>query len=154
MKTGAEAAFKMGADAIIFMDSDGQHTIKDLPQFENGLNEGNEVVFGSRNLSHGVPLVRYLGNKTASLVISTLFGHYVSDILCGFRAITKNGFKKARWESRGYAVETEMVVKTAKANLKYCEVPVTTIYYDKFKGVTIIDSISILFNVLRWRIRP
>ncbi|RLC30852.1 glycosyltransferase family 2 protein, partial [Candidatus Woesebacteria bacterium] len=28
MKTGAEVAFKMGADAIVFMDSDGQHKAK------------------------------------------------------------------------------------------------------------------------------
>ncbi len=31
MKTGAEAAFLMGAEAIIFIDADGQHKVEDLP---------------------------------------------------------------------------------------------------------------------------
>jgi glycosyltransferase involved in cell wall biosynthesis len=153
MKTGSDAAFSLGADAAIFMDSDGQHLVKDLTHFVKALNDGNDVVFGSRNLGHGVPLVRYLGNKFASLMISYLFGFYVSDLLCGFRALTKNAYKKLRWESRGYGVETEMVIKTAKAKLKSCEVPVTTLYYDKFKGVSVIDAFQILFDVFRWRLR-
>lgn len=154
MKTGAEAAFRMGADAIVFMDSDGQHKAKDLPHFVEALEKDKfEIVFGSRNLSHGVPFVRYMGNKFASLLISLLFGIYVSDLLCGFRGLSKKGYKKVKWESTGYGVETEMVARTAKSNLKHCEVPVETVYYDEVKGVTILDAINILFDVLRWRIR-
>ena len=33
MKTGAEYAFSHGAEAVIFMDSDGQHKISDLSKF-------------------------------------------------------------------------------------------------------------------------
>ena len=29
MKTGAEAAFALGADGVVFMDSDGQHKVSD-----------------------------------------------------------------------------------------------------------------------------
>ena len=154
MKTGAEAAFQMGADAIVFMDSDGQHKAQDLPHFIEALEKDKfDVVFGSRNLSHGVPLVRYMGNKFASLLVSLLFGIYVSDLLCGYRGLSKRGFKKIYWESKGYGVETEMTARTAKSGLKHCEVPVETLYYDEVKGVTILDAFSILFDVLRWRIR-
>ncbi len=154
MKTGAEAAFQMGADAIIFMDSDEQHAVSDLPHFIEALEKDNfDVIFGSRNLSHGVPLVRYMGNKFASLLVSLLFGIYVSDLLCGYRGLSKKGFKKIYWESKGYGVETEMAARTAKSELKHCEVPVETVYYDEVKGVTILDAVSILFDVLRWRIR-
>ncbi len=153
MKTGAEAAFLQGADAVIFMDSDGQHDIGDLPKFVKKLNEGYEVVYGSRNMQMGVPLVRYLGNKTVSLLISFLFGIYVSDILCGYRATTNKAYDKIKWESAEYAVETEMVIRTAKNKLKYCEVPVATLYLDVFKGVSLMDAIGILFDILRWRIK-
>lgn len=153
MKTGAEAAFQMGADAIVFMDSDGQHKVKDLPHFIEALEKDKfDVVFGSRNLSHGVPFVRYMGNKSASLLVSLLFGIYVSDLLCGYKGLSKKGFKKIYWESKGYGVETEMAARTAKSGLKHCEVPVETVYYDEVKGVTILDAISILFDVFRWRI--
>ncbi|MBU0572827.1 glycosyltransferase family 2 protein [Patescibacteria group bacterium] len=154
MKTGAEAAFRMGADAVVFMDSDGQHKVKDLPHFTDALEKDKfDVIFGSRNLNHGVPFVRYMGNKFASLLVSLLFGIYVSDLLCGYRGLSKKGFEKIYWESKGYGVETEMAARTAKSGLKYCEAPVETVYYDEVKGVTILDAISILFDVLRWRIR-
>ena len=153
MKTGAEAAFMQGADAVIFMDSDGQHKPQDLPKFIEALNSQKyDVVFGSRNLSFGVPLVRFLGNKFASVLVALLFGKYVSDLLCGYRALTRRAYRIINWESAGYAVETEMAIKTAKYRLKHCEVPVQTVYLDNVKGVTIIDSFNILIDVLRWRL--
>ena len=153
MKTGAEAAFKLGADAVIFMDADGQHKVKDLPEFIEKINEGYEVVLGSRNLGLEVPLVRFLGNKFASVLVNILFQIYVSDLICGFRAVTKKAYRKMNLESQGYGIETEMVIKIKQNNLKYCEVPVATVYYDKVKGVTILDAFSILFNVIFWRFR-
>jgi glycosyltransferase involved in cell wall biosynthesis len=153
VKTGCIAAFNKKFDAVIFMDSDGQHDPKDLNKFREKLITGKyDVILGSRNLHHGVPLVRFLGNKFASLLISILFGVYVSDILCGFRAVTKKGFSKINLESSGYGIETEMIVKISKYNLKSCEVPIETIYHDKHKGVTFLDAFYILFDVFRWRI--
>lgn len=151
MKTGAEYAFSKGADAIIFMDADGQHKPEDLPKFIENLNKGKyDVVFGSRNLNFGVPLVRYVGNKIASMVASILFGVYVSDVICGFRALTKRAYKTVEWESTGYGVETEIVARAGKRRLRYCEIPVETIYHDHVKGVTILDAISVFGNVIKW----
>ncbi|MCJ7805552.1 glycosyltransferase family 2 protein [Patescibacteria group bacterium] len=153
LKTGVEEAFDMGADAVIFMDSDGQHKAEDINVFIEKLKSGKyDVVFGSRNLGYGVPVDRYLGNKMASVTISLLFGVYISDLICGFKAITRKAFKKLNWESTGYGVETEIAILTARKGLHYCEVPVSTLYYDKVKGVTILDAFSIFFDVIRWRI--
>ncbi len=154
MKTGCEAAFSMGAEAVILMDSDGQHKVEDLSHFIDALEKDRfDVVFGSRNLSHGVPLVRYMGNKVASILISLLFGIYISDLICGYKGLTKKTYKKLDWESTGYGVETEMAIKTGKYGLKHCEVPVQTVYYDNVKGVTILDAFNILFDVIRWRVK-
>ena len=152
MKTGVKYAFSEGVDAVIFMDADGQHKASDLQKFVKALEGGYEIVFGSRNMTYGVPLVRFLGNKLGSIFVNLLFGIYVSDIGCGFRGITKDAYKKIKWDSSGYAVETEMVVRTAKEKLKYCEVPVETLYFDKYKGMTIIDAFSIFLDVIRLKI--
>lgn len=153
LRTGSEAAFRQGFDAVIFMDSDGQHNPADLDKFIEKLNTKRyDIVLGSRNLRHGVPVIRFLGNKFASVLISILFRIHVSDILCGFRAVTKKGFKKLNFESSGYGIETEMVVKISKYKLNSFEVPIQTIYHDSHKGVTILDAASIFFDVLRWRI--
>ncbi|OGM22842.1 hypothetical protein A2961_01605 [Candidatus Woesebacteria bacterium RIFCSPLOWO2_01_FULL_39_21] len=153
MKLGATMAFDSGANAVIFMDGDGQHKTRDLHYFVDALTIGGfDVVFGSRNLSLGVPLFRYLGNKFASVLINLLFGIYVSDLICGFRAINKRGFNKLNWESKGYGVETEMVILTGIRKLKHCEVPVEVAYYDSFKGVTFFDALVILKDVLKWKL--
>lgn len=153
IKTGCEAAFSLGAGAIIMMDSDGQHKGEDLPKFVEKIQSGNfDVVFGSRNMNLGVPLVRFLGNKFASVLIVLFFKIYVSDLICGFRAITKKAYMQMELKSSGYGIETEMVVKAAKLKLRYCEIPVETIYYDRFKGVTIMDAIDVLWNVIKWRV--
>lgn len=153
MKTGAEYAFSKGADAVIFMDADGQHKASDLSGFIKLLNGGKyDVVFGSRNLNMGVPFVRYMGNKIASVIAAFLFGTYVSDAICGFRALTKRGYKRVKWESVGYGVEIEMVARVGKYKISHTEIPVETVYYDHVKGVTLLDAFGILGQVVKWKL--
>jgi glycosyltransferase involved in cell wall biosynthesis len=153
MKTGADFAFANGADAVIFVDSDGQHDMADLPKFTEALSSGNnEIVFGTRNYGYGVPLVRYLGNKFASVVMAAFFKIYVSDVVCGFRGMTKNAYDKLRWDSSGYGVESEIVARMGKNKLKYCEVPVKTIYLNKVKGVTVLDAFGIFGEIIKWKL--
>lgn len=153
IKTGCDAAFALGADAVIMMDSDGQHNIDDLQKFIKALKTNKyDIVYGSRNMGMGVPVIRFTGNKIASVLVRILFGTYVSDLLCGYRAFTKTAYPKLAWQSTGYEIETEMVINAAKNRLRYCEVPVETIYYEKFKGVTIFDGVNIFMNIFLWRV--
>ncbi len=153
MKTGAEFAFENGYGAVIYFDADGQHSPDDIEKFVEKIKQGYDMVLGARNYSYEIPFLRYMGNKFASLLVSFLFGVYVSDLICGLRAINKKAYNRLNWESLGYGVETEMVIRTPKARIKYCEVPVKTIYLDKVKGVTLLDAFGILFQVVRWRIK-
>ena len=153
MKTGADFAFAKGADAIIFMDGDNQHKADDLSKFIAALESKRQgVIFGSRNYNYSVPLVRFLGNKFASLILVILFKIYVSDVLCGFKAFTKNAYNKIRWDSTGYGVETEMIARVGKAKIGFLEVPVQAIYHDKNKGVTILDAFGIFVEIIKWRL--
>lgn len=153
MKTGSQFAFANGASAVIFADADGQHKGSDLPLFIEALKSGDfDVVFGSRNLNKKAPLVRYLGNKFASVVSGILFGTHITDAICGFRAITKRGYQKINWQSTGYGVEMEMVARVGKFGVRYCEVPVKAVYYDKVKGVTLLDALAILGEVFKWKL--
>lgn len=153
MKTGADWAFANGAEAVIFVDSDGQHDMADLPKFLEALSSKKfDIVFGSRNYGYGVPLVRYLGNKFASVVMAAFFKIYISDVVCGFRGMTKEAYNKLRWETSGYGVESEIVARMGKSKLKYCEVPVKTIYLNKVKGVTLLDAFGIFGEIIRWKL--
>lgn len=152
MKTGADYAFGHGAEAIIFMDSDRQHQATDIVNFVKALESGKyDVVFGTRNYSYGVPLIRFLGNKFASVLLAGMFGVLVTDVLCGFKGMTKIAYEKLKWNSTGYGVETEIVARVGKNKLRFLEVPIRTIYHDKVKGVTILDAFSVLGQVIVWK---
>ena len=153
MKTGADFAFSSGADAVIFMDGDNQHKPEDIKKFIEVLETGKyDAVFGARNFNYSVPLVRYMGNKVVSMLLRILFGIYVSDVLCGFKALTKKAYKVVRWESVGYGVETEMIARFGKNKLTYKEVPIDAIYHDKVKGVTILDAFGIMGQIVKWKL--
>src|SRR5258708_37428720 len=153
MLTGCEAAFNLNADAVVLMDSDGQHKVEDLKKFIKALKTKKyDIIFGIRDRSQTVPIIRSLGNKFASFLIKIMFGIYISDLLCGYRAFTRESFQKLYWQSSGYGVETEMVIATGKHKLRYCELPIETLYFDQFKLLPILNALSIFFSVLKCRL--
>ncbi|OGC92148.1 hypothetical protein A3D85_01940 [Candidatus Amesbacteria bacterium RIFCSPHIGHO2_02_FULL_47_9] len=154
LKTGAEYAFSHKAEAIIFMDTDGQHLPQDISMFIHLLNQKFDVVIGSRRPSLHTPFVRLFGNKLASIYINVLFGVYVSDLISGFRALSFRAYQLLKWTSPRYGVETEMIAKLGKNKhlLKYTEFPIEPIYIDKYKGTSIIDALKILANTIWWRL--
>lgn len=153
MKTGADFAFDKGADAVIFMDGDNQHKPEDVKKFTDALETNDfDAVLGARNFNYSVPLIRYMGNKVVSILLRILFGIYVSDVLCGFKALTKKAYRIIRWESVGYGVETEMIARFGKNKIKYTEVPIDAIYHDRVKGVTVLDAFGIMGEIVKWRL--
>ena len=47
-------------------------------------------------------------------------------------------YKKIRWQAMDYSMESEMVSNVGKRRLKYKEIPIQTIYADKYKGQVIL----------------
>ncbi|MFH1457183.1 MAG: glycosyltransferase family 2 protein [Patescibacteria group bacterium] len=151
LKTGCEAAKKINADIIVCMDADGQHKAEDIPRFIEAIKQGNDIVFGSRTIGKGMPLMMFLGNKFLSSSICKLFKIFINDTQSGFRAFTKSAYEKIAWESNDYAVETEMIIRAAKKDLKYKEIEIETIYHDDYKGTTPVNGLQIFIKILKWR---
>lgn len=151
LKTGCEAALKLQAEMMVVMDGDGQHDPNDIPKLLNKLEEENlDIVFGARQPNENMPTMMILGNKILTKLINLLLNIKLTDTQTGFRALTSNAYKKLRWYSFDYSVETEMIVRASKNNLRYGEVPISTIYKDNYKGTTCIDGIKIFFNLIKW----
>lgn len=151
LKTGCDYAFKkMDADAVIIMDGDDQHEVDDLQAFIKSLKKGSEIVLGVRSLDAKMPLMRVLGNKSMSILINLLFGHYLADIPSGFKAMTRRAYRELKWHSSGYEVETEIAVRIAKSKLTYVEIPISTIYHDKDYGFNLLDAVKILLKLPYW----
>jgi len=132
----------------------GDKTFIDLPRLRivvHNLNLNNDIIFGYRKLNKKMPLVLKFGNWFIGKTIKLLYGVNVKDSQCGYRAFTKDAYKKIRWSALDYSMESEMIAKAGRHNLRYGEVPIQTIYSDKYKGTTIIDGVKIVMNMLLWR---
>ena len=146
LKTGCDYVFKRGAGRIIVMDSDGQHDPHEIPHFFEALKDA-DIVFSYRKKSDAMPFVLHLGNNTINKILKTLFGIKINDSQCGYRAFTADTYKKVRWNSTDYFMETEMMIKSAKHKLKYQSLPIETIYADNYKGTTILDGAKIVLKM-------
>jgi glycosyltransferase involved in cell wall biosynthesis len=151
LKTGCEYAIKHGAKRIIFIDADGQHRPEDIPRFLEALDDA-DIVFGSRTLNKNMPFVLKFGNWFINKVNDVLFGVRLRDTQSGYRAMTSEAYKKIRWNSPSYSVESEMIANAGKKRLKYKEITIKTIYSDKYKGTTIIDGVKIVLNMIWWKL--
>ncbi|MFA5828079.1 MAG: glycosyltransferase family 2 protein [Candidatus Shapirobacteria bacterium] len=152
MKTGAEKAWQLGAEAIIYIDADGQHNPAHLSDFEKSL-RANELVFGYRSFNSKMPFIRKYGNIIALKLVEFLFNIKRKDLLCGFLGMKKEVYEKILWQSPRYGIETEMATRVGKNKIPFSEINVDTIYIDKYKGVTILDALKILFNIPFWYVR-
>jgi len=152
LKTGCDAARKLGADIMVCMDADGQHKPENIPHFIRTLEEKNvHVVFGTRQFNSNMPVIMLLGNRLLSKTIQKLFRVFVRDTQSGFRAFTSEAYEMLRWKSSGYEVETEMIIRMGENKLKFAEIDIDTIYLDEYKGTTAIDGMKILVQILKWK---
>ena len=86
IKAGARAA--MG-DVLVFMDADGQHQPDDVKNLLGFIDNGYDMVVGSRSRRSQRSLIRYIGNLFYNLLASWMTGHKIIDLTSGFRAIRK-----------------------------------------------------------------
>lgn len=152
LTTGTEYAFtKLAARAVVFMDSDAQHNPSELDLFFEKLKEGHQVVFGVRSFDTAMPWIKITTNRTASVLVSWLYGVYIPDIPSGFKALTKEAYKQIAWSSINYSVELEIAVNVAKKRIPFSTVPVQTIYLDFNRGFHLLDALQMGFDLIRWR---
>jgi len=152
LKTGCDYAIKAGAKKIVVIDSDGQHDPKEFPKFVKKLDHA-EIVFGIRSFNSKMPFVLKMGNRFINSVTKMLYGIQIKDTQCGYRAFTAGAYRKIRWKSSDYSMESEMIANVGKKQLKYDVVDIETIYSDIYKGTTVFDGLKIVANMILWKFR-
>lgn len=152
LRTGCEYAIKkQRAQAVIFMDSDAQHSASELELFQSALNEGHAMVLGIRSFDSAMPLIRIIGNRINSVLVLFLFGTYIPDIPSGYKAMTSELYKKLHLVATGYNIELEIAIKLAKKRIQFTTVPITTIYHDLDRGFQPLDGLQMMIDLLKWR---
>lgn len=124
-------ALEMGADAVVEMDADLSHPPRYVPAMVAKLEEGSDLVLGSRAVAGGRdvgrPLARRLITRLANAYIRVVLGLSVRDCNSGFRAWRAEALRAVRVAetvSPGPAIVQELLFKARLARLRIVEVPI------------------------------
>jgi glycosyltransferase involved in cell wall biosynthesis len=162
LRTGFQYALDHGYDAVITMDSDGQHDVDDIPKFLEVFEKKEippnpplpkrglvGIILGSR--MHDIstmPTVRRFTNKLTSFVGSLLVHQELKDSQSGFRLISSDVLRAVELETSGYEMESELLIKASKSGFRITSVPIKTIYGQEVSKISPVADTCRFFRLL------
>jgi dolichol-phosphate mannosyltransferase len=148
-------------DILVTLDADNTHTPGLIARMVRMIREGHHVVIASRyrpgSRVRGVPLVRRILSRAASLLMITLFPiQGVRDYTCGFRAYDLGALKRAVaaegpgfFDQDGFQVMVDILLKLrAEPDIIFGEVPLI-LRYDQKEGESKMDIWATTRKTLR-----
>jgi hypothetical protein len=130
-----ESAFRSTTeDALIFFHPDGNMLPKDISKFAERLKRDEEFIIASRMLNKSRHEAdgqffkyRKWSAQILAVVINSIWGkkkNIATDLTQGFRAITRNAYKKMNISiPSAVAPDTEQIIKALKQNIRITEFP-------------------------------
>ena len=150
LDTGFQYARQHGYDAVITMDSDGQHDPAEVPKFiEAYARTGIPVLVGSRMADvAAMPLVRKWTNLFMSWLLSRLMKQYLPDTQCGFRLYRCDLLPLVAASSGRFAAESEILLRLAHRGVRMDSVRIRTIYGDETSKIHPVRDTFRFFGML------
>jgi hypothetical protein len=128
LEVGLSLARKLGFDAALTVDADGQHLNPDALRIA-GLRERGVMVVGARQERvEGYPPRSMFGRRLWALGVRSLTGLGVSDPICGLRVYPLAATESVSVRAGRYAWEEEFLVRAAWAGVEIREETITTVY--------------------------
>jgi glycosyltransferase involved in cell wall biosynthesis len=114
---------------VLLGDADLTYDFREIGPFVEKFREGYEYIMGSRfkgSIADGAmpPLHRYFGTPLTTWMLNFIYGSHFSDIHCGLRGVTLDGFLRMRMRSQSWQYASEMIIKSIHLRLKTTEVPI------------------------------
>lgn len=128
LQTGYHYARKHGYRVLVQVDADGQHEPASIPALCAALQQGADVVVGSR-YDHPEPphtsLLRRIGSRLFSWVVTRWTGHRITDPTSGFQALNDRALELLALDHfpEDYP-DADVLITLARAGLRLTEVPV------------------------------
>ena len=139
------ATKKLGAKVLMEFDADFSHDPYKIPEFLKAINNGSDLVLGSRYIKGGtIPdnwgLHRKFLSIMGNLTIRTIMMHFkIHDWTTGYRAIRKEVYEAVKNELNqerffGYTFQIGFLLKAIRKGYKVSEVPIN--FVDRTYGVS------------------
>ena len=156
------AGFKWGLardyTVLVEMDADGSHAPEQLHRLLDRLNEGADLVIGSRYVPGGTvvnwPRRREILSRGGNVYSRLALGVKIKDITGGFRAYRRHVLETldlSSIESHGYCFQVDLGWRTVQAGFDVAEVPITfterELGESKMSGSIVREA---AFKVPRW----
>lgn len=139
-KNGLLGAYLAGFDwgkekeyeVIVQMDADGSHAPEQLHLLLEQIDDGADLVIGSRYVDGGKvvnwPKNRYLLSKGGNLYISMALSGDIKDMTAGYRAIRRELLETIdvhELSTKGYIFQVELAFRAIREDFDVREVPIT-----------------------------
>jgi dolichol-phosphate mannosyltransferase len=134
-------ALDNGYDAMVEMDADGSHQPEELPSLLEAMDNGADVVIGSRWVHGGTvrnwPKSREFLSRGANTYARVMLGIGVRDATGGYRVYRADVLRKIGLDqvlSQGYCFQIDLTLRAVMAGLTVTEVPIT--FTDRTRGTS------------------
>jgi len=156
IRLGFIKALELRFEYAITIDADGQHYADDLPLFLQKLKENpKSLIIGSRNINaEGMPGKNTFANKFSNFWFKFETGINLPDTQSGYRLYPVKLYRNARFFTRKYEFEIEVLVRSAWRNIPVIPIPIKVYYppgderVSHFRPLQDFTRISILNTVL------
>lgn len=136
---GFRYALEHNYDVVFEMDTDLSHDPKYLPLFMRAVENGADLVIGSRNIPgggvEGWGIGRHVLSKGGSLYSRSVLGLSVRDLTSGYKCFTRRALEALeldRVKSNGYSFQIELTYRVLLKGLPVKEVPI--VFVDRRAG--------------------
>jgi membrane-associated phospholipid phosphatase/MFS family permease len=130
-------------DAIVVLDSDGQHDPSRIPAFVEAARHA-DVVIGSRPDRRAMPALRRVGNRLASLALLATARSWVPDTQNGMRLFRTDALRETPFPEGGYEAETRHLRALLAEGRTVSSVTIPTVYDGEPSGFRpLADTIGI-----------
>jgi glycosyltransferase involved in cell wall biosynthesis len=119
---------KIDGDIFIIIDGDSTYPVDKVHHLLSPvLRDEADMAVGSRFMSEssvmGTP--NRLGNWIFRISLNSIFGCHLTDILSGYRVMTRDFVRSISVLSDGFQIETEMTIQALHQKMRIIELPVT-----------------------------
>jgi 2-polyprenyl-3-methyl-5-hydroxy-6-metoxy-1,4-benzoquinol methylase len=156
-KTCYRRALEHGADIVVMLHPDYQYDPTAVPLLIAPLLAGRaDMTFGSRfaGLSDprggGMPLYRYLGNRTATTLENLMLGSRFTELHSGLRAYTRRCLLELpilRY-SDDFVFDSQLIVDAVTTGQRVVEVPIETRYTKESSSISVARSLRYVAHSL------